>query len=414
MRQVMCCRSWRLLIILMAGVSVAVPSWGSSTLAGFTDSRDAVIVGRPDGSIAMAANADTLLVPASILKLITALVAMDALGDDYRFPTDFAIVHGDRLRVTGYGDPLFISEAIRAASSDLCRRLVQQGVARLGGIDLKDSYFAAPLSIPGVSDSDNPYDAPNGALCANFNTVHFSRDPATGLLESAEPQTPLIPFARDRIRDRPTAGRVVLTHGRSDATRYTGHLLRHFLNEAGCTVTGDITIAEDGHASPLPVFRYRSPYPLATVIAKMMRYSNNFIANQLLIAAAAHVDGPPGTLDGGARLARRYLRERLDITRAIIVEGSGISRENRICAADMHRVLLAFKDNRHLMREEGSEYFKTGTLSGVQTRVGFLDVDGRAYSYVVMLNSGRRQMSSVMPAVYRYVAMLSEHPAAGD
>ena len=51
-----------------------------------------------------------------------------------------------------------------------------------------DTYFADPLAIPGVAASSQPYDAPNGALCANFNTVNYATE--AGRRISAEPQTP--------------------------------------------------------------------------------------------------------------------------------------------------------------------------------------------------------------------------------
>ncbi|PQP32719.1 D-alanyl-D-alanine carboxypeptidase, partial [Desulfobacteraceae bacterium SEEP-SAG10] len=62
---------------------------------------------------------------------------------------------------------------------------------------LDGSYFKDPVLIPGVASTYEPYDAPNGALCVNFNTVNFRRD-KNGAYVSAETQTPLLPFVLSR------------------------------------------------------------------------------------------------------------------------------------------------------------------------------------------------------------------------
>lgn len=370
--------------------------------------HDAVVVSLPDGTIAFSANANTPLVPASILKLLTALVAIESLGPDYRFPTDFTLTADNRLQVKGYGDPLFVSEVMDDAAAQVAEELAARRRPCLSGILLDNSYFAEPLVIPGVSDSDNPYDAPNGALCVNFNTVFFTRNPRTGQLESAEPQTPLLPFAVERIRKNAAAtDRVVLSHHENDVTRYAGHLLRFFIESHGCPVSGDVVLS----SAVLPPgdfhWRHHSPYPVTAVIGRMMAYSNNFIANQLLIASAAAVYGPPGNLDNGARRAAAFAREKLGLTQFNLVEGSGISRANRISAADMHRVLTAFFPYRHLLRQDGADAYKTGTLTGINTRAGYLTVNGKPYGYVVMLNSGTRRMDAVFQAVKRLVVKLA-------
>ncbi len=46
----------------------------------------------------------------------------------------------------------------------------------LNNLILDDSYFA-PFTVPGVSDSLKPYDAANGALSVNFNTLCFKETP---------------------------------------------------------------------------------------------------------------------------------------------------------------------------------------------------------------------------------------------
>jgi D-alanyl-D-alanine carboxypeptidase/D-alanyl-D-alanine-endopeptidase (penicillin-binding protein 4) len=93
----------------------------------------------------------------------------------------------------------------------------------------------------------------------------------------------------------------------------------------------------------------------------------------------------------------------LGIPQLAIVEGSGISRANRISADGMRRVLAAFHPHRHLLRQDGREAYKTGTLRGIQTRAGYVSTSTGQYGYVIMLNSGQRRMGAVMPSVHRFI-----------
>ena len=71
-------------------------------------------------------NADRPMVPASTLKLVTALAAIDHWGLAHRFHTDFYL-DGGWLWVKGGGDPFLVSEELDLISSctigyQLCRR----------------------------------------------------------------------------------------------------------------------------------------------------------------------------------------------------------------------------------------------------------------------------------------------------
>jgi hypothetical protein len=78
----------------------------------------------------------------------------------------------------------------------------------------------------------------------------------------------------------------------------------------------------------------------------------------------------------------------LKIDDLTIVEGSGISRENRISAKSFLKILEAFEPHMNLMKHNGNEYFKTGTLSGISSRAGYIKGgEGKLYRYVIMTNS---------------------------
>src|SRR4029434_11077224 len=57
-------------------------------------------------------NADQPFVPASVTKIVTAWLAMEVLGGDYRFQTRFYLDNKRLLYVRGGGDPFLISDAL--------------------------------------------------------------------------------------------------------------------------------------------------------------------------------------------------------------------------------------------------------------------------------------------------------------
>ena len=74
---------------------------------------DALLVADHDGQIIFKKNEAKKCIPASTLKLLTALAAIHHLGLSYRFKTEFYIDPKQNLKVKGYGDPLLISEVLQ-------------------------------------------------------------------------------------------------------------------------------------------------------------------------------------------------------------------------------------------------------------------------------------------------------------
>ncbi|NVM21571.1 MAG: D-alanyl-D-alanine carboxypeptidase [Desulfobacterales bacterium] len=343
-------------------------------------SKDALLVAGPAGEILYKKNEAKKCVPASTLKILTSLAAIHHLGRSYRFRTEFYLDPEQNLKVKGYGDPLLISEVWEE---------IAQGIApRLHGFKdliLDDTYFAHDIHIPGVVASTNPYDAPNGAICANFNTVFFKHNQA-GRLVSAEPQTPMTPLALERVRLlglKP--GRYTFSHDRREAALYAGELLVHFLKETGADFQGKIRTGVVGSQDRL-VYTYRSLFPLEEVLRKMLEFSNNFMANQILIALGARVHGPPGTLAKGVIVLSDYTQGVLHLKDVELAEGSGVSRKNRLTAVDMLSALKAFEPHRGLLTRKGRLLYKRGTLSGIRARAGYIECgDGRHYYFVIFI-----------------------------
>ena len=92
-----------------------------------------------------------------------------------------------------------------------------------------------------------------------------------------------------------------------------------------------------------------------------------------------------------------YLRNVLGIRDVSVDEGSGISRQNRISATDMMTALEAFQPHRELMRHDGHEYYKTGHLNGVRTRVGYVESrNGGFYRFAVLVNTPGKSTNRIM------------------
>ena len=368
----------------------------------FLKKDDAVLLADPDGKIILSKNAGKKLIPASTLKILTCLAAFHYLGEDFRFRTEFYLDNDSNLKVKGYGDPLLMSECLIKITEVLGERLGRE-TGKIKSIVLDGSFFSYPVVISGISSSFEPYDAPNGALCVNFNTVCFKKPDnfkEPGNLKkpggtpdrkyvSAEPQTPLLPFIQERIcKSGLSRGRIVLSRQGNECTLYAGRLLNYFLKGQGIKTDDSIVAGKINKETDRLVYTYASMFSLEQVVKKLFKYSNNFMANQLLLSIGAQVYGPPATIKKGVDAVLDYTKNMLKTKDLVFVEGSGISRQNTVSAKAMDKILKAFEPFHNLMRHEDGVFFKTGTLKGIRTRAGYIENrKGNLYRFVVFMNT---------------------------
>ncbi len=357
----------------------------------------------PQGRILMEQNAHDSYTPASILKILTGFAAVSHFGKEYRFPTKacFDETTGT-LYIKGFGDPLFVSEAIEEFSGQIAdsmkRQKANQNSANphpLTSIVLDQDFFAPDIHIPGTGSSENPYDASLGALCANFNTVSFQKNPATGKYGSAEPQTPLFREFLPAVKAAGTSqGRILIPKNLQSI--YPGMLMAYFLETKGIR-TGPSETGKSGPqhcrittgpfpAEPQGELTFFSPFVLEEAVQKLLRYSNNLIANHLILAAGADKYGAPATLEKGVRFLTSFARETMGMELLHIFEGSGLSRKNKITPAQMGKVLQYFDPLYGLLRENTDTYYKTGTLTGVRCLAGYIKgKKGSRFPFVIMV-----------------------------
>ncbi len=348
-------------------------------------------------------------VPASILKLVTALAVLHELGPEYRCRTRFALDSNDNLLIEGRGDPLLTSEELALVLAQLRRR----GLRRINDLVLDDRFFALEGPTPGGEGSLNPYDAPNGALAANFNTLHV----LVGVdrqVRSAEAQTPTIPLMRELgARLPPGQHRVnlgaALFHG-DDASgpRHLGEVLRALQQEAGIAGEGTIRLGSAGEIRL--EYLHSSSQPLREVVRNCLAYSNNFVANQLLLLLGLELYGPPANWDKGRRALHQVLDKLIGEELAAtmhIVDGSGLSRNNRVSPAAMLAVLDALRPHAGLLPELDEDLIKSGTMTGVYSYAGYLGTAKQ--SFVLMLNQERNNRERLLALMRRWAAGPRRH-----
>lgn len=343
----------------------------------------AVLVADAKNRSLFAVNANKRLIPASILKIATADAALHYLEATHRFTTEFRLSPEHDLYVVGKGDPYLVSEELEL----IAHQLESKGLKKVRHVYLDDRYFQPNLVLHGTKRSINPYDAYNGALCVNFNTVFVSIT-QDGKVQSAEPQTPLTELARKIALESGQRGkvRINLSESPEKCLQYAGELIKAFLEMRSIRVKGKVAKAERDSTDFPCLYLHRSSKDLEETSREMFKYSNNFIANQIFLSMGAARYGPPATVEKSQRAMADFFGF-LGYPRLKVEEGSGLSRRNRITATQMVAVLYHFRPYHHLLPHEGGAWFKTGTLSDVKSMAGYLGLDhSRFLSFVIMLN----------------------------
>jgi serine-type D-Ala-D-Ala carboxypeptidase/endopeptidase (penicillin-binding protein 4) len=348
-----------------------------------------VLVMDAKGNELVAQNADEPFVPASVAKIVTAWLAMEVLGGDYRFETRFYLDHKRVLYVRGGGDPFLISEELAPLATELVAAV---GKKPITGIVLDASYYPSNLRIPGIEDTNESYNAGNSALAVNFNTVHAVR--SGDKVRSAEKQTPITPLAitQFRLRGPKGTGRISLGQDPTLSLQYAGELIAAFIARAGGSVKGKISTGTVPQGLE-PIYVHRQSRTLSEILVELLRASNNYIANQVFLEIGAHRLGGPVSLEKSLQVANEMLAAHGLAAAIHLEEGSGISRNNHFTARGLAKVLALFEPHADLLRGRDGGMNKTGGMEGVRTLAGYADTSSHGrVRFVISLTSNAGEM----------------------
>jgi serine-type D-Ala-D-Ala carboxypeptidase/endopeptidase (penicillin-binding protein 4) len=343
--------------------------------------RVAVLVSDLDGRQAFRTG-PAVVTPASTMKLMTALAALETLGPERRFTTEVTL-RGNRLTLVGGGDPLLARAQpdgetaveiadLRTLANRTARALRAQDVRRVRlGYDV--SLFTGPEVDPEWEASYVP-----------DNVV-----------------SPIVPLWVEQGREEPGSGIRV-----DDPAAAAAQVFAAQLERLGVAVRGQVR----SRVTPDAARRVAGvdSAELVEIVQHVLETSDNE-ATEVLARHVALAEGEPGSSEGAGRATLAVL-ERLGVpTRgAVLDDASGLARSNRlrpesivgalVAAADPARPQLAgvlqglpvagfsgsltyrFADDAEAGL--GRVRAKTGTLTGVHSLAGVVvGEDGAVMAY---------------------------------
>ena len=341
-----------------------------------------VVLDAPTGRWVYAHNAVHALAPASSIKNLTAMAALNYLGPAYTFPTDTyvpaapvgGVVSGAWIK--GYGDPTLMQADLGAIAD----QYKAKGITKINGpISIDSSYFDAQRYNPYWSTSyasdyyagqiDPVTLSPTTDFNAGTFVIHAAPSSTAGA-PAVLTTTPAAAIKYVKLVNHMTTG----TSGSSSwlsATRtlgtntvtvsgrvavghtplanvttvhepglYVGTIFKAELAKRGITVTGVVQRARvPAGAVKLTTHQSR---PLSEILVPYLKLSNNMISEALTKHLAAKLTGRPGNwADGTALVINNAKAMGVNTSGIRLVDGSGLARANRVTAVTFAGALYA-------------------------------------------------------------------------
>ncbi len=385
-------------LLLLSVANAAFGDWHALSNLQQSGARvSATAVDLTDNSVIQQLNSDVRLTPASLTKLAVAAAALSVWPADKMFKTqllaagtlDDGRLTGD-LYLVGAGDPSLTGESLLS----LAAQTKSAGITSVSG-----KLFVIPSPFATVQcetkdrceagvRSDTAYDAPLASIGTDFGTWCVDvRATRTGKPAAVTGCTTRLPIgvqgsvlttesnkgAPLRVERATSNGEDTLRIGgtieegttqivyraMSDPARGAGLLLRASLLDMGIQMTGGVSV-EDG-VPPAAAYMVGKAQGLSLKeqLGRMLRFSNNYIADVLTLTMAAETGEKPASLSDAARTLTSFMvrtqgkRKHKNISPPLLLSGSGLTPENELSANDLVR-LLAYEY--HDTRNFGSFY----------------------------------------------------------
>ncbi|HBA60900.1 MAG TPA: D-alanyl-D-alanine carboxypeptidase/D-alanyl-D-alanine-endopeptidase [Elusimicrobia bacterium] len=405
-----------------------------------------VFASAENGAVVYARNPDLPLVPASTAKLASSAAALTRLTPDFRFNTTFLMPKAGRGRKKisalvwrGTGDPS-ISGRGRGSLNEIFEiwadSLAALGVTAVKSLVLDGRYFDGPAVHPTwpAEELSYWYQAETSAIAFNDNCVDLEFQPAAKA--GRRPKIVLTPdFGYLKVKNKAVTGpagsaftldfsrapgtnTVTFTGsipaGRSrkdyvsvhDPARFAAEAFWRVLRKKGVEVSKVVPWEKAAlkEEDLVPAFAWSSE-PLAKLVQVVNTNSQNLYAEHILKALGKEGAGS-GSFAGGVGLVYNFLGlARLGAEQFRLVDGSGLSEENRFTAAGLVKILLHMQGTplfpvyyeslapaKDRMKGDpvlaAGMRLKRGTVGPARNLAGYLhSASGKLYAFAVLVNA---------------------------
>ncbi len=412
-----------------------------------------------------------VLNPASVMKLLTTLAALDTLGPAHTWKTRVlvegevsdGVLHGD-LILQGGGDPSLTQERFWS----LLREVQARGIREIhGDVVLDNSLYA--IEMPDPADFDQAplktYNANPAALLVNYNAVALRLTPqATGLAARLDP--PGLPLEASAALDRQAScddwqdslevkreGDVLRISGRYPVAcgerslwlnltcpaATAANAFKSLWQELGGIHTGQMRVGLAPVTARL--WLEHESIPLSLIVRDINKFSNNVMAKMLFLNLGAARYGAPATWEKGQAAVLAWLADKgMHFPELVVENGSGLSRMERIAPASLASLLswaarqplyYDFAASLPTLGQDGTQkrrlngtplagraWLKTGSLNGIRNQAGYLvNAAGRRKLLVLFINhANTAQVTQAQRAILEWAlssSNLEETPKSG-
>lgn len=387
------------------------------------------------------------MVPASIMKILTAEAALLYLGEEYRFSTQLltdgsdikdGVLQGD-IYIILSGDPTLTYEDL----TELMQNLSREGITGISGnVYIDDTAYDKRFFGPGWGQKDKKYcyGAPIGASIINHNCLPITVKPARfsgskakvitssrhyypGISNNVITKTSRARSCSMQVKEgdgsRISLEGCMRTNNEgwgmqyvvSDIPEYNRSLFTSLLKNMGIKVYGSVTFGTAPEKLSLVAAHESDALP--ELVREMLKKSDNVIAGALFKKLGQLYTNKPGSWENGSAAVTNILSKQAGVqTKGMrLLDGSGLSSQNLASPAQFMQVLLfAYyngdtSDNlisalpisgvdgtlKHRMRNITRRVkAKTGTISGVASLAGYTSSRNKqALAFVIIANGDK-------------------------
>lgn len=325
---------------------------------------------------------DTRVHPASVMKLLTGVAALETLGENHTFKTELymdgrienGVIHGN-LYLRGRGDPTLTKNDLKAFASELKAR----GIRSIAGNVYGDDYWYDSIRLSqDLNWSDEPFytgsqisaltlspndDYDSGTVIVEVYPASksgqagkISMVPANDYLTIVNKTQTVAKKGKKSIQvERQHGSNTLIVSGTIpigakktrtwssvwEPTNYTVNIFKETIEQQGILFSTTPKVGRKKVPKGSTLVASKQSMPLKELFIPFLKLSNNGHA-EVLVKEMGRVIGGEGSWDKGLTVMEGVLADMgLDAKNMLLRDGSGMSHKNLVTANEVTRLLNA-------------------------------------------------------------------------